>query len=541
LVGASQCLSKSVLAATPRFYFSSLPVGTADPIQIALAASNADFNGDDINRPHDILWNKDDYLKSKGGRPKVSETCEVVIVGGGMSGLLSAYYLSTNNAVLLEQAAQFGGNAKGEDFQGSRYSLGAAYVNVPDPGSRVEKLFADLGISDQFRREVDTNVLWKNKITPEFWSGQFDADKAALIEKFEKKLKDILENHFPDIPCEPGDGVLSRQELNKLDNISFIDWMNQTFPEMAEEVLEYCQLYAWSSFGGSIDELSAAQMLNFVAAEAGGIMAMPGGNAGITQALLERMRKRWGPDRLRAGAFVIDIRAVDVGVVVVYEDAARNLKALKANQCIVASSKLVAKYLIDDLPDDQRRAMENIRYRGYIVANVILNKTISSPSLDLYCLEGTVPDSPRAMTPPDRAFTDTCFGTWAQSENVKQSVLTIYKALPMDGAQQFLFNPTAFSKNKKVILDGLSPLLNALGAKSSDVAGIRMTRWGHSMPLAETGFISGGAPEILSRPYQGRVHFANQDNWANPAFETAESVAFEAVSRVAKNLRTSMI
>jgi protoporphyrinogen oxidase len=522
------------MAAVPkmRMFAGEANAVTDNPIQLAIAASNSDFNGDDINRPHDILWNKEDYLRSKGGKPAVSENCDVVVVGGGMSGLLAAYYLQNKNVVLLEQAPQFGGNAKGENYKGSQYSMGAAYVNVPDQGSRVEQLFQKLGLSSKFRAEGETQILWKNKITADFWSGKFDSQKSKAIADFHLKIKDIYDNHYPDVPNSGAAGEMARAELDALDNITFQDWVQQNFPEMAEEAMEYCQLYAWSSFGGSLDEISAAQMLNFLAAEVGGIMTLPGGNAAIAQALVDVLKKKMSKQQMQAGAFVIDIVIDGDGVVVIYENAAREVKALRAKKCVVAAPKMVAKYLIDDMPADQRQAMDGIRYRGYIVANVILNKKIESPSLELYWLQGSVPDSPRPMTPPDRAFTDTCFGTWAQSENVEQSVLTIYKALPMDGAQQFLFNPIAFAKNKKAIQDGFLPLLNSLNLKSSDVAGMRLTRWGHSMPLAEKGFIASGVPEILLSSIDDKIYFANQDNWVNPAFETAEAVAFEVSAKI---------
>ncbi len=61
-----------------------------------------DFNGDDITRPHDILWNVDGCLEKKGGEPPVTEELDVVIVGGGIGGLSSAFYLRDKKIALLE-------------------------------------------------------------------------------------------------------------------------------------------------------------------------------------------------------------------------------------------------------------------------------------------------------------------------------------------------------------------------------------------------------------------------------------------------------
>lgn len=50
------------------------------------------FTGDDFTRPHQILWNKPAFIEAIGGRPKSKRTEELVIIGGGMSGLMSAIY-----------------------------------------------------------------------------------------------------------------------------------------------------------------------------------------------------------------------------------------------------------------------------------------------------------------------------------------------------------------------------------------------------------------------------------------------------------------
>lgn len=48
-----------------------------------------------------------------------------------------------------------------------------------------------------------------------------------------------------------------------------------------------------------------------------------------------------------------------------------------------------------------------------------------------------------------------------------------------------------------------------------------MTRWGHAMPIAKPSFIADGTPQELLRPFDERVDFANQDNWALPAVENS--------------------
>jgi hypothetical protein len=174
--------------------------------------------------------------------------------------------------------------------------------------------------------------------------------------------------------------------------------------------------------------------------------------------------------------------------------------------------------------------MSKINYRGYIVANIILDRAYQMPSYELYCLEGVMPQSPRAMSPPKRAFTDVCLAGWVQSLSEGPSVLSIYKALPYDGARQFLFNPGSHEKQKNQILAGVPGLLQALEIPTAAVKGIRLTRWGHSLPLAAVGMVSSGLVDIASRSIEDKIYFVNQDNWVNPSFESGLASAYEVAA-----------
>ena len=500
-----------------------------DPIARANAASTSDFTGDDIHRPHDILWNREDYLRSRGGRPKPTERQSVVVVGGGMAGLFAAYHLLDEKPVLLEQDFRLGGNSKGEVYGDAVYSIGAAYVSSANEGSLKDALDT-IGISDQLKHDEATVVNFKNQLLTDFWSGDTDSTKAQQFVQVFNKLKDINENTYPDIPWS-ADSAMSRKDLAELDSITFEQWLAREFGEVHPHIKEYFQLYAWSSMVGSIDEISAAQMLNFVSSEVDGLYTMAGGNAPIAQALMRYLRDHFPENSLRTGAFVIDVQESSRGVEVCYEDADRNLKTILCDHCVVASPKFVAKHIVTGMPQEQVKAMSSLVYRGYLVSNVILKENFQAPSYELYCLEGNMAESPRAMNPPKRAFTDLCFSGWA-TDSTGPSVLTIYKALPYDGARQFLFAPTAHDKYKRQIESALPSLLKTLNISAGAVEGIRMTRWGHSLPVAQKGLFASGTLDVISQSVGSRIHFVGQDNWANPCIETAEATALAVAEKI---------
>jgi hypothetical protein len=64
------------------------------------------------------------------------------------------------------------------------------------------------------------------------------------------------------------------------------------------------------------------------------------------------------------------------------------------------------------------------------------------------------------------------------------------------------------------------------------VISLRISRWGHALPLAEKGLYNSGVLQRASAPIKDRIFFANQDNWANPCFETAVSAAYNATSQI---------
>jgi hypothetical protein len=268
-------------------------------------------------------------------------------------------------------------------------------------------------------------------------------------------------------------------------------------------------------------------MLNFVLAENDGVVAFPGGNAAIAQALFDDLKKNLGQNSLRSECLVIKVKTTADGVLIYYLDPNNKLKSIFTKKVIMACQKFVAKRVCVDMPSDQVQAIESMSYRAYLVGNAIYKKTVPSQGFDLYCYEGERPEEPRAMAPMKRNFTDFIMANWANHDSSEGTILTIYRPLPFDGARQFLFNPAAHDKHLSLIKDGLKFFEKELGLVSSDLQGVRMTRWGHALPVAQVGFFSSGLAEIVNRNIQGKIFFANQDNYSNPSFEACLSAVEE--------------
>ncbi|PYX36961.1 MAG: hypothetical protein DMG81_15065 [Acidobacteria bacterium] len=122
-------------------------------------------------------------------RPPASANHDIVIVGGGMSGLVSSYLLQKHDFLLLEKEPHFGGNAYQMEYQGQAYATGSA--------------FGDNEIVVAFGKEVGLEPFPVNNFDPTIVNGEFVADTwgdgidklpypPAVREAFKKFRKELL-------------------------------------------------------------------------------------------------------------------------------------------------------------------------------------------------------------------------------------------------------------------------------------------------------------------------------------------------------------
>lgn len=506
-------------------------------------AAPALFSGDDPRRTHRILWDKPAWLASHGGRYPVPEKrIPLLVVGGGLSGLLTTYLLRKHQPVVLEQAARFGGNARGESWRGMDYAIGAAYFTAPEEGSPLAALYAELGVDRIWRRKPEGHpVALDGRLVEDFWRGE--TVPAAQRRQF-RDLAGYFRRLYNEegglrYPQIPADTSRQRAHIDALDRVSFRRHIEAVLrgrrlhPHIATAFEHYC----WSSFGASFSEVGAAAGLNFFAAEFGDILVTPGGNAAIAERLHERLGRQLPEGHLQAGALVANVRAVPDGFEVAYEDAAGTLRCLHARAVVMACPKFVAALLIEDLESERIEAIRRLRYRSYLVANVLIERRLAQAPYDLYLLGSGETDRRDIRAAATRqGATDVVFGQFVHPD-AASTVLTLYRPLPFDGARPELLAEAAYAKYlhefEAQVVEGILPLLSL---RREDIAGIRLARWAHALPVAETGLIAGGTVDRLRKPFRGGMFFVQQDNWALPAIETAAAEAFHWAPRVEKYL-----
>lgn len=533
LIGAYSLIPAKTFASvlkSARFRVVTSDISPVSEIK-ALAGTNI-ILGDTHDEAHNIFWDKEGFLKKKGGIPEAFEHYDVVIAGSGFAGLAAALRLPEKKILILDGHPRVGGNAKAEKHGNTYMGLGSAYCVIPEEGDNYDQLYKDIGISDLFKKisYEKSDVCFQDKIISGFWQGVTDPENAHEFERVHKRLVEIFDDEFPDLPTYEGDPDIDRAYFDSLDKVSFEDWVKQEFGKVHPHIEEFFHQYAWSSFCMSYDYLSAAQMLNFVTCDLTGIQTLPGGNAGISQKLYEKLRERKNVT-FRNLAFAVDVREKGSTVEVCYHKNNQILETVSCEHAIVAFPKMVAKHVVHNLSKPQYEAMHEIDYRAYLVANVILKNKRKPHDYDLYCLTGQVPrDEYKEST--KRVYTDIIYADWANADEAEGSALTLFLPIPYHMGQQYLFIDTLYEKYEGRVKKRIEPFLKNNGMSLSDIAGIRLTRYGHAVPAAVKNGVASGLFERAAKPINGKIFFANQDNWGNPCIEAAIDSGVLAAQRI---------
>ena len=477
--------------------------------------------GDDFARGHRI---RDGAMPPLDGGT-LEPAADVVVIGAGISGLAAALELAKagHHVTVLEQADAIGGNAKSASWGDVAYSIGAAYFTKPDDGSRIDRLYRELGVSERAAHVAHGEVFTGGRLAHDFWAGATAADAAAAAatRRVRDTLHELSEKRYADIPWTRETEGWTRAAFERADHTPFSAWL--AAQHAPPDVRAFCEYYCWSSFGGSASEISSYAGLNFLTAEFGEILALPGGNGAIATALADAVARRGVTvvTSMTAGS----VRPARDGVEVA-AFRGQQVHRYPARACVVAVPRFIAARIVADFPEVRRTIVAGMKWRAYVVANVLLARRPEPDWYDAYRIEPLEKES--------AAFTDLIVADFAASTKTGQSVLTAYRALPYDGGRLELYEEAAGEKYahfRDAVRRDLPPILAAVGLGERDVVDVNLARWGHPLVLAQPGQLAGGALERLSAPL-GRIVFAHQDRYGVPAIENALGAAFAATDEL---------
>jgi spermidine dehydrogenase len=215
---------------------------------------------------------------SAGAAAKIGETYDLVVVGGGISGLAAAYFYRRRagrdaRILIVDNHDDFGGHAKRNEFRaGNRMTLsygGTQSIESPGNYSAVAKdLIKEIGIeTERFYKAYDQKLYAKMGTAAFFDRETFGEDRlitgmnATPWPEFVAKapLSDVAKQDIARVYTEKADylaGLSKEEKRAKLAKISYADYLTK-FCRVHSEALPFFQTFPHDLYGVGIDAVPA--------------------------------------------------------------------------------------------------------------------------------------------------------------------------------------------------------------------------------------------------------------------------------------------
>jgi protoporphyrinogen oxidase len=477
-------------------------VASGCPVDAALFAAPAEIapaiEGEDNKICHQV---RDGKVFT---RPPVSASHDVVIVGGGMSGLTASYLLQNRDFLLLEKEPHFGGNAYLMEFEGQAYATGSA--------------FGDNEVVVAFAKEVGLEPLPVNNFDPTIVNGEFVADTwGAGIDKLPyppavKEAFTRLRQEWLAIDLEK-----RREELS---NVPLTDLLKGYPPE----IRLWWDGFGASSWGSRTEDSPAAVGVAEMRWMAGpnrkdDRVTWPGGLGALSKHLVEKLQPKHA-DRMQTGATIVAVSNEKNAVHVTYMQGTE-LKTVSAKAVIMATPKFITRRIVEGIPEKQDDAMQQMRYIPYALVNLIFDKEIYRKGYDNWC--------------PGNSFTDFIVADWVIRNQAgykpKYNILSCYTPLREEQRKVLLNEQSAL----KLAGDVLKDFQKLLPDTKVDPIEVHLYRRGHPMYMTTPGLYTKVQP-LLRAPVE-RIFFANTDS-EGPVSSTTQAIT--GARRVAKEVEQKL-
>jgi monoamine oxidase len=485
----------------------------------------------------------------KFDRPTTTIQKDVVIVGGGVSGLSAAYHLQkagVTDFLLLDLEEKAGGNSANGKNEVSAYPWGAHYIPIPNndlteyheflkqvnviTGHNKDGLpvYNELFLCFDPEERLYINGQWQEGIVPNF--GVPDEEKKQ-IDRFLSLMNEFRYKKGSDgrdVFALPANASSKDAAYVTLDKLTMKEWMVQQgfTSSYLHWYVNYCTR---DDFGTPHDKASAWAGIHYFACRKGkganaehqDVLTWPEGNGWLIQQLEKPIKAN-----VQTHSLVTSIEQEGEKVLVQFLDTrTKKLTAIEAKQCIVAVPQFVACRLLHDSPRMQT-VKQNLHYVPWMVANLSVSK--------LEERSGTPLSWDNVIYGSDSlGYVEATHQLVAQHQPKRN--LTYYLPLT-DGdvmSARRKAQETTYEQWTEKVLTDLKRIHPNIEEAMEE---LNVQLWGHAMAQPLPGMIHGDVRQRLSASINNRIHFAHTDLAGVSLFEEGFYQGLNAASIVKQNL-----
>ncbi|MFW5498305.1 MULTISPECIES: flavin monoamine oxidase family protein [unclassified Maridesulfovibrio] len=460
---------------------------------------------------------------------------EIVIVGGGIAGLSTAYHLPGRDVLVLEKQPEVGGRSISGYRDGYWYAKGTEYVGVPY--GALKNIVDGLNMT-LLPIVPPMDAIWTDGKIHYGFSGMLKllTRKGGL--RGLKRFHRLIMNQyalFEEFQESRQEGIFSKnKDLQNLDAMTAAQWMDKN--EIPQSYKDKYNVTAMGLFGANLDEISALSLFEEVAFDFEGFdpseledeEGLPIRNGdesafsfrtGIAE-VSKSIAKHLGP-AVRTSSTVTSIERNAEGGYTVHYLSGGNEIIVEADIVVIAvPAPIAAKIASKVIPEEQSKVVNNIKYAPYVTCALFFSEPIFTKSFDL------------AM-PPDFFFTDFYDSTWVQRHKDPKAPKNIYINSAYIAPKSFKDNSILKLSDTEIVDRVFKDLEKVFPGSKAKMTGYDIHRFTHAYPVMEPGTLMNLAK--LNSQGNGSLFFAG--DWTlYPTFESACDSGRLAAERILEEL-----